>query len=1107
MHSKTVPAASWLALLVLLFLVAPALAAPEPTAFERSVQAMEYRLVGPFRGGRSTAVTGVPGDDRTFYFGSTGGGVWKTTDGGLHWRNVSDKRREIDPPPEPAIMGDVDAALAAAGRLRPPVGGMPQLDAKLRERAGDSFGSASVGAIAVAPSDPNVVWVGMGSVDIRGNTSPGDGVYRSTDAGATWHHMGLPEAGQIGRIRIHPSDPDVVYVAALGHAFGPNPERGVFRTTDGGLSWQKILYVSDKAGAVDLAMDATNPRILYAAFWEAVRLPWDMISGGPGSGLYKSTDGGNSWVQLTEGLPEGTLGKIAVSVSPVAPDRVYALVEHETAWGLYRSDNGGRKFRRISEDRNLVTRAWYYTKVYADTHDANTVYVMNVQMWRSDDGGRRFVPIRTPHGDNHDLWISPDDPQVMIQANDGGANVTYDGGQTWSTQANQPTAELYRVTVDDQFPYWLYGGQQDNSPVAIPSRTGGGGIQRHDWYAPAGCETAYVAVDPRDPDITYGGCYGGSIGRYDRSLEHEQEVMAWPQMAVGRGAKDLRFRFQWNAPIRISPHDPDVLYHASNVVHRTRDAGHSWEIISPDLTRDDKSKQGLAGGPITKDNTGVEVYGTIFALEESPHEKGLLWAGSDDGLIHVSRDDGGSWADITPKAMPEWGTVNVIALSPHAPGKAYAAVHRYRLDDFQPYLFRTNDYGKSWQLLTDGQNGIPADHFVRAVAEDPAREGLLYVGTEFGMYVSFDDGKSFQPFQLNLPVTPITDLQAKHGDLIVATQGRSYWILDDLSPLHQLDEAVVEADLHLFAPRPAVQFAGGGGNAPAGTPAGDNPPYGAVIHYKLPDGLDEEGDDVPEVRLEILDGSGAVLRSLSSQEEERTAPSIWRRLFPELFEPRKLSAEQGMNRYVWNLRLRDPHLVDDAVLWGGPQGPEVPPGTYQARLTVGDQSATVLFEVVADPRRDVTQAEHEARFTLARRIWEDLERSHDVIRKARAIRTQVEAIAEVSDGELVDEAASVIAERVTAIEEQVLQTKSEAPQDILNFTPMLDNQFVYLMSVVESAPGEPTQASQERYRELASELEAIEGELARIVADELDAFETLLDTSEVGRVVVPEGEG
>jgi len=1083
--------------------LAAVLAAEARSYDEKLFQAMKYRLIGPFRGGRVTAVAGVPGQSRTFYMGSTGGGVWKTVDGGISWRNVSDKVVEIPPKTQPEIMGDVDRRLSELGLLRPPAGGLPDVAPSRRVREGDEFGSASVGAIAVAPSDPNIVWVGMGSVDIRGNTSPGDGVYRSTDGGDTWRNMGLGDAGQIGRVRIHPSDPDVVWVAALGHAFGPNPMRGVFRTVDGGLTWRRVLHVSDSAGAVDLVLDPSNPRVLYAATWDAVRRPWDMVSGGPGSGLYKSADGGNTWVRLTKGLPEGDLGKIGIAVSPAAPDRVWVLVEHEKG-GLFRSDDGGKRFRLVSSDRNLRQRAWYYTKVYADPKDASTVYVLNVQMWRSEDGGQNFRPVRTPHGDNHDLWIDPDDPRIMVEGNDGGANVSYDGGRTWSTQDNQPTAEMYRAAVDDQFPYWVYGGQQDNSAVAIPSRTPGSGIARQDWYEPAGCESAHVAVDPRDPSVTYGGCYGGTIARFDRKVGTTQEVMPWPQLGVGHAPSELKYRFQWNAPIRVSPHDPAVIYFCSNHVHRSRDAGHSWEVISPDLTRNDPAHQAAAGGPITKDNTGVEVFGTIFAFEESPQQAGFLWAGTDDGRVHLSRDAGASWSEITPAGMPERGTVNTIALSPHGAGRAFVAVHRYREDDYAPYVFRTDDFGGRWTRLTDGRNGIPADHFVRAIAEDPDRRGLLYAGTEFGMYVSFDDGAHWQSLQLDLPVTPITDLAVKNGDLIVATQGRSYWILDDLTPLQQMSAEIAEAKYHLFKPRPAVQFAGGGSNPRPGTPAGRNPTYGAAIQYVLPAGLDKDGDEIPEVTLEILDVEGAVLRSVSSKKEERSAPSLWRRLFPELFEPRKLDAHAGMNRWVWDLRLADPHLVDDAVLWGSPVGPQVPPGTYRARVTVADWSETVPVEVVADPRLNAPQRDLEARFRLARSIWRALERSHDLLRRLRPVRAQVDSVVELVGDKQIAESGRALRDRLTEIEGRILQTKVQAPQDVLNFTPGLDNQLLFLQEVVESAPGPPTAASSERFRELESELRAIERDFEGALGDDLRRFEDqAAQHGAEGPVIVP----
>ncbi|MDX2436726.1 MAG: glycosyl hydrolase, partial [Acidobacteriota bacterium] len=931
----------------------------------------------------------------------------------------------------------------------------------------------------------------------RGNVSPGDGVYKSTDAGRTWRHIGLPDAGQIGRIVVHPKDSDLVYAAVLGNVFGASAERGVYRSANGGLTWSRVLFVSEDAGAVDLAMDPVNPRNLYAAIWQARRTPWTMISGGPGSGLFKSSDGGNTWVKLGEGLPEGVMGRIAVTVSPAAPNRVWALVEAEDG-GLFRSDNGGEEFRLVTGERELRQRAWYYTHLEADPKDADTVYVLNVMFWKSIDGGKNFSPIRTPHGDNHALWINPDDPTNLIEGNDGGANITFNGGRTWSEQSNQPTSEIYRVTVDNQYPYWLYGGQQDNSAVAIPSRSPGG-IAWRDWYAPAGCETATVAVDPRNPNITYGGCYGGSIGRHDRDLEYSQEVMAWPQMAVGQQAKDLKYRFQWNSPIRISPHDPTVLYHCANVVLKSTDEGRNWTEISPDLTRDDESRQGYAGEPITRDNTGVEVYGTVFAFEESPHQAGLLWAGSDDGLVHISDDGGASWRDITPGAMPEWGTVNAIELSAHDPARVFIAVQKYRENDFRPHIFRTNDSGATWKLLTTGANGIPADHFVRAVREDPDRKGLLYAGTEFGMYVSFDDGANWKSLQLNLPISPITDLAVKRGDLVVATQGRSFWILDDLTVLHQMSADVANTAPHLFTPRTVVRWvdqSGGGGRGAVG----QNPPFGAVVHYVLPPGLDQE--DADEVKLEILDADGEVLRSFSSQEPEKRAPSPWRRFFPELAEPPLLDARSGANRTVWNLALPDAGLVDDAVLWGWPGGPTVPPSSYQVRLTVGEWTDTATFEVIQDPRTDIPQEAFDEQYALASEIWQELTRAHETIETIRDLRGQIEAVTAHGDDEAIVEESEAIVKSLTAIEEQLTQVKNESSQDILNFQPQIDNQLLNLQSVVESALGAPYASSREVFALLKSELDGYVAELDAVVAEQLPELERLIAEAGAPRVVV-----
>ncbi len=1005
-------------------------------------QGLEFRNIGPYRGGRVTAVAGVVQDPLTFYMGSTGGGVWKTTDGGLTWRNVTD------------------------GQL----------------------GSGSIGAVAVAPSDPNVIYAGTGSACIRGNVSPGDGIYKSTDAGKTWVHVGLEDAGQIGRIAVHPEDPDLAYVAVLGHAFGPNEQRGVFRSRDGGKTWERVLFVSDRAGAVDLALDPTNPRILYAAVWEAVRKPWMFVSGGEGSGLYRSRDGGDTWEKLERGFPSGLKGRIGVAVSPARPGRVWAIVEAEDG-GVFRSDDGGDSFRRVNAERKLRQRAWYYTHIYADPRDEDTVYVLNVGLYRSTDGGKSFEFIRAPHGDHHDLWIHPEDPRILINGNDGGANVSYNGGATWSTQANQPTGEFYRVTVDDQFPYRVYGAQQDNSTVSIPSRTSGSGITRADWYPVGGGESGHIAVDPRDPSIVYAGSYGGTITRYDHRTREVRHILAYPQLALGQAPRDLKYRFQWNAPIRISPHDPSTLYHCSNYVHRSRDGGQSWETISPDLTRNDPEKQDYSGGPITRDNTGVEVYGTIFAFEESPHTPGLLWVGTDDGRVHLSRDAGAHWEEITPGKMPEWGQVNMIELSAHGPGRALLAVTRYKLDDFKPYIFRTDDYGRSWTLLTDGKNGIPADHFVRVVREDPVRRGLLYAGTEFGLYVSFDDGRHWQTLQLNLPVTPVTDMVVKDDDLVVATQGRAFWILDDLTPLRQLGPEAREAPAYLFAPAKTYRTRGGDGE-PAAESAGKNPPEGALIFYTLAE-APAEGE---ELVLEILDDRGNLVRRFSSLEEERRAPDPYAEFRVEPPEPRLLPAKAGVNRFVWDLRYPDLEITKGTVLWGSPRGPRVVPGTYRVRLVRGDWSQERPLEVLQDPRVQATVEELREQFELAREIAETIHEVHRTIRTIRGVREQIEELLGRAEQGAPEAFAALRAQgesilnAVREIENRLTQPRSESAQDPLNFPPQLDNDLLYLYGVVLSADARPTAGARQRWADLREEASAWLGRASRVFTQDLAAF-------------------
>ena len=708
---------------------------------------LTWRNIGPFRGGRSLAAAGIPTNPQTYYFGSVGGGIWKTEDGGMIWENVSD----------------------------------------------GYFNTGSVGAVAVSESDPNVVYVGMGEACIRPvMTSHGDGVYKSTDAGETWIHIGLKDTRTISSVLVHPKDHNTVYVAVQGDQYQASESRGIYRSVDGGQTWEKVLYVNEHAGASGLSMDRNNPRILYAAFWDHQRKPWQMRSGGDGSGIYKSSDGGNTWNKLTKGLPE-TMGKTDVSVSAANSKRVYVIVEAEKG-GLFRSDDGGKSFKRVNSDRVLIARSWYYIHVFADPQDENVVYVLNAPFMKSTDGGETFTNVSVPHGDNHGLWINPLDNRNMINANDGGANISFNGGISWSTQKNQPTAQFYRVITDNRFPYYVYAGQQDNSSVAVPSRTNGRGIDWSDWYRAAGCESAYLAFDPDNPVTVYGGCYQGLIEKFDIITRKSRSIMAYEYLGLGSVPKDQKYRFNWNAPIIASPHDPSIIYHAGNVVFKTFDGGNSWDVISPDLTRNEIEKHDLGGVPFTNEAAGGEVYNTIMYMVESTHEPGTIWTGSDDGLIHVTQDDGKSWENVTPRGLDE-GIINAIEISPHDPGTVYFTFTRYKFGDLSPSIYRTTNYGKSWTQRTKGING---NAFVRVVREDPVQKNLLYAGTETGLYISFNGGKLWEQFQLNLPVVPITDLTIRNNDLVASTQGRAFWILDDLTPIHQYKDELNKKDFHLF---------------------------------------------------------------------------------------------------------------------------------------------------------------------------------------------------------------------------------------------------------------------------------------------------------------------
>lgn len=1051
-----------------------AVPAPDPLA-QSQLAALEWRNIGPFRGGRVTAVAGVVGQRNVYYFGGTGGGVWKSVDSGNRWDNVSDGQ----------------------------------------------FGTGSVGTIEVAPSDPNVVWVGMGEGCIRGNVSHGDGVYRSTDAGRTWTHLGLEDTRQIGRVRVDPRDPDVAYVAALGHTFGPSRERGVFRTRDGGASWKQVLFVNDSTGAIDLSLDPNNPRILYAATWQVFRTPWSLSSGGAGSGLWKSTDAGETWTRLTgEGLPKSPWGRVGVSASGAQPGRVFAVIEAD-AGGVFRSDDFGRTWRRTSESRDLRQRAWYYTHVFADPRSAETVWVLNVACLRSRDGGATFQRVGTPHGDNHDLWIDPADPQRMIEGNDGGACVSNDGGLSWTTLDNQPTAQFYRVITDDSFPYRVYGAQQDNTTVGIASRTAGFGIARTDWYDVGGGESGWIAPRPGEPDVVYAGSYDGLLTRFDRRTGQERDVSPYPDIPMGWGAEGAKYRFQWSFPIVVSPHDPKTLYAASNVVHRSTNEGQSWEAISPDLTRDDPSKLVSSGGPITQDNTSVEYYCTIFALAESKLEKGVLWAGTDDGLVQVSRDAGRSWQKVTPPALPEWATVNSIDPGTHAPGTAYVAAHRYRLDDFRPYAYVTHDYGRSWRSIA---GDLPADGgFVRVVREDPVRAGLLYAGTETGLWFSTDEGTHWRPLRVNrpglvadlerpdgeargaLPLVPISDLVVREDALVVATQGRSFWILDDLGPLRQMTPEAAAAPAWLFTPTPAYLFGGGGGFGARGN-LGANPAPGATFFYRLA----AEPPAKEEVTLEILDATGQRVRRFSNLDDPEAADAGGAEGGPFGGRgPRKLPVKAGLNKFTWDLRGEEASRFKGLILWGGGlQGPRVVPGTYQARLTVGGVARTISFEVRKDPRVTATPADLQKRYDLHAKIRDELTATHDAITRLRDVREQLKSVAErsraASKDTTISAAANALVKKLTAVEEELYQTKNRSGQDPLNYPIRLNNKLSLLTGTVDGADAPPTDQTQAVFDDVTAQIERQLGTLKLLLDGDLGAFNRLVRERELPAVVVKE---
>lgn len=1008
---------------------APGLPALDSTTFT----ALSWRNIGPFRGGRSVAAVGLPSQPLTYFAGYTGGGLWRTDDAGNSWRNISD----------------------------------------------GFFKTGSVGAIAVAPSDENVIYVGMGEHAIRGQSSTyGDGMYKSTDQGRTWTHIGLATSRQISAVRVHPSNPDVVYVAVQGDRWKGTSDRGIYRTTDGGKTWTQLLKGENAfSGASDLSMDATNPRILYAAMWDHQRTPWMVRSGGAGSGIWKSVDGGDTWKRSQEGLPK-LVGKIGVSVSPANPDRVYAIVEAENG-GLFRSDDAGKTWRQQSGDRLIQTRSWYYMNITADPKNADVVWVMNAPVMKSIDGGRTFASVSATHGDNHQLWINPTNPNYLINANDGGASISLDGGKSWSTQDNQPTSQFYHVAVDDGFPYKLYGGQQDNSSVIIQSRSDGGSIGIREWTEGPGCESANMGVSAKNPRYIYGGCYQGLIDEMDANNGLMRTIMPWPEMNLTEPTDKTKYRFNWTAPIEVSMHDDKVVYHGGNVLFKTTTRGQSWTPISGDLTRNDKTRQGWGGGPITNEGAGGEVYATIVVIEESPHDANTLYVGTDDGLIQRTRDGGKTWTNITPASWGD-GLVNEIAISPHDAGTIYVSFRKDRVGDPTPHIFVSKDYGATFTRIVNGlRDGEP----VRVVREDTERKGLLYAGTETGVYVSYDAGAQWLPFRGNFPVVPVTDLQVKHGDLIAATEGRAFWILDDLSVLRQRADAIEKAAMHLYAPRAAV-LAGGGG---FGTPrnAGKNAPYGAVINFRLA----AAPDTASTLLLEFLDAKNTVVRSFATKGDSVN----------------KLTVKPGLNTFNWNLRRAAPARLAGVLLFGAPGdgGARVVPGMYTVRLTMGSTVQTQKLEVKQDPRLDVPARVVAERDSVANLLSNRINEIHEAVLRVRDLKTQVQGYVtrakETSAPDTIAKAGRTLTEKLGKLDPK-MTTKAGNGQDIINYANGINGQYGFLLGQVEGN-SELTQPVKDRLVELEKLWQTLKAEVEQVETVDVNAFNALLQKHNVPGVI------
>ncbi|SDB20034.1 Uncharacterized protein SAMN03097699_0061 [Flavobacteriaceae bacterium MAR_2010_188] len=1019
---------------------------PDNSLNDSLFHGLKWRNIGPFRGGRSVTSTGVVGEPMTYYFGSVGGGVWKTTDDGINWKNVSD----------------------------------------------GFFETGTVGDIAVSESNPNLVVVGMGEHAARGvMTSMGDGVYKSTDAGKTWKHMGLDKSRHISDVIINPNNPDNIFVAVQGAQYGPSADRGIYRSMNGGTTWEKVLYVNDITGASSLSMDFKNPLILYASMWQHERKPWTITSGGKNSGLYKSTDGGTTWEQMKKGLPE-EFGKSGISVSRANPDRVFAVIEAEDKkGGVYRSDDAGKTWAQVNSDRVNITRSWYYMEIFADPQNENIVYVLNAPVMKSIDGGKTFSNVEVPHGDNHDLWINPNDNSKMINSNDGGANISNNGGKSWSTQENQPTAQFYRVITDNLMPYNVYGGQQDNSAIAISSRTNGEGIGWKDWYSVAGCESAFLAFDPDNPDDIYGGCYQGIIEKWRKSTQEGKAIKEYPELSLSGTPKDFKYRYNWNAPIISSPHNRSVIYHGGNVVFKTTDGGLNWEAISPDLTKNEKGKQGPGGGPYTNEAAGGENYNTLTYLAESPHEEGFLWAGSDDGLLHMTRDGGKNWTNVTPSGV-DGGIINSIEVSPHDKATAYITVMRYKEMDLSPYIFKTTDYGKSWKKIV---NGITGDNtFARVVREDKNVKGQLYAGTETGLYISTNDGENWQKFQSNLPVVPINDLTIQNNDLVVATAGRSFWILDDVVSLQN----IVKSDkaLELFKPNDTSRFYGRSMDQYV-SGLGQNPKQGVAIDYYIGKEIDST-----ELKLEIMENN-KVIKTITNKKQDDFkswpgGPS----------KPEVLSDKKGYNRFVWDFTTNPLPAVENVFAYGSYGGAGVAPGTYKLKMTYGDNSDEKMVKVTPNPNVKATEADYAEQRQFLTKIDDVIVDIHESVQNMRSAQKQLKDYKKLlKDNEKAKELVTLgdsLIKRIDRWEQKLIQPNQKTFQDVINFQNQLNAEFMELKSYASSSEPALTSGAKLRYDDLMKEWNTYVSERNSIINDEMAKYNSMYNQLGLPAIIMPE---